>query len=1179
MQLEAAAEEHSDEDTRGEEAETESFWTLSPRSQSASTGGHGTRRPAPPGGALTVVRSSGRVREGEGAEREGACFSPRKKRKVAWYDEGDDDDEPPPIAPGGRVTQMLACFNRALSRTRPITLKRAVAAAGQIADGDPYEFITQSLWNSFEGGHFTTDQMFMKMIVVSRPELLNLIEMTPLADFLNANPNIKPHGDTLAIMEWEFSPKALNPKSLRVPGTLLETSRSRKTQAIQHYGVGFIMPSDWPMDKTKVAYYEKSLRALSESVVLSLNYNLVEKLKLEAVRRLVDTDYKLPLRDLRALSNMLEARYAQTFSVNKDGVGITGVEVQCVSKLRDLGKEPDMVLLTNEVYRFANTIKAENRLLPKFGNQDTKLPTYDRTNQSVVMLRTTHGLDAVPSRSYQVGRRDPVDPTTTPCYVSERFVMLPLRYTGASDYRDYVTSHRTIGLVNGEQGELHYLTLKRVLRECGMFDAGSGALTDPGEKLLHLILKAGGRRGRDEGDGGLEGGREEGGGGHRERADRKRGGGRGEGDISLGSLYEKAGMRAIITGLILDRPHTWAQLRAQSTFGLRDQGGHEGKHPTSRVPLNVFSCDQLRADDLPLRDPGWEWVLQHIFPVMSTLHADAGVKYILVPKRQGVQRQLEKLVEVFEQHNQAQARTVIKLLDEGKDEDAAQMVREELKRTQGEQRLLDLCRECVHPVPAPNELDEAQMHALLTVVVTSVAVGVYMRQNNYQVPPALKDILFQSWGIQREAEDDAGLGANVNSQDPTFVTLSQLLSSKDDQDVVSLRILGRLFPAGGARALGQEKKRVAFLQKMDNWAREPNLNQHERVQREIYYRFAIRSAVQGWETLPANIRDGLTHGDTGDTYMLWLLDSGLPGREQGLIQEAVASALAKQSAKAGDGHDKPLPGQVFAWLQNTPVSLLCLEQLLDMDLPVPLGFVLFRPRVLFVGGSALFMRQGSNTCSVVCKDSEVIFANDPDSFQTAVQVRFKAGTVVTDHRTLRFAPNIVSVRYESGGGVRLARLQAHPGRLVPDDWDILAVPVPYDYAPPHWFSSMTGAFSSGLLGTNAAKDPCEEIFAYACASVGYNVPELTEAQTSLFTEHGLIKPKAHEQSICSRGAQYTYSVAQRRLVDEVGGRTALGPRADPHAFMQLKGYAAEFAGQGIQGATFLTPLLGAQPRD
>eukprot|EP00808_Paulinella_micropora_P008462 g61014.t1 len=107
-----------------------------------------------------------------------------------------------------------------------------------------------------------------------------------------------------------FNPKALNPKSLRVPGTLLETSRSSKTQAIQHYGVGFVMHCDWPIDKTKI--------------VLSLNYNLVCKLLEEAIERLVETDYRLPLMSQCDLSALLEQRNAQTFSVNKDGVGING---------------------------------------------------------------------------------------------------------------------------------------------------------------------------------------------------------------------------------------------------------------------------------------------------------------------------------------------------------------------------------------------------------------------------------------------------------------------------------------------------------------------------------------------------------------------------------------------------------------------------------------------------------------------------------------------------------------------------------------------------------------------------------------------------------------------------------------------------------------------------------------
>lgn len=273
--------------------------------------------------------------------------------------------------------------------------------------------------------------------------------------------------------------------------------------------------------------------------------------------------------------------------------------------------------------------------------------------------------------------------------------------------------------------------------------------------------------------------------------------------------------------------------------------------------------------------------------------------------------------------------------------------------------------------------------------------------------------------------------------------------------------------------------------------------------------------------------------------------------------------------------DAPVTWDDFAdYLRETKITQTTLEELIDADLPFPMSFMLFRPAIRFVGGSALFMRKGSGTANVVIKDSDVVFANDPDSFQTSVQVRFKAGTIVLNARTMRLEPNIVAVRYEYGAGVRFADSSLGSPPRPGLDWDLIVVPLPFRYKPHSWFSSMTGKFSNELVGGESYDDEYADVFQHVLGELGYNHEELTRAQVTSFSPEGVFKPLEIEQSICCRGPQLTYNRVHKKLHDSGVGRTALGPRADPHAFLQLKGAGAEYAGTGVQGSTFLAPVLG-----
>lgn len=238
--------------------------------------------------------------------------------------------------------------------------------------------------------------------------------------------------------------------------------------------------------------------------------------------------------------------------------------------------------------------------------------------------------------------------------------------------------------------------------------------------------------------------------------------------------------------------------------------------------------------------------------------------------------------------------------------------------------------------------------------------------------------------------------------------------------------------------------------------------------------------------------------------------------------------------------------------------------MLEANVPFPLGFHVYRMHEKFVGGSAVYFNRQSLVMAV--KSCSLLTTNDADTFQTEVQVKFQAGAVVLENRSLLAQHNVVAVRYEDGAGTTFMDwTKPEPRR------HLIAVPVPATAEPTRLFSCILGKVPTNILPPNAETDPKSEQEKKVYQVVKQNLDMYFQSGSrgqSIFEADGILRPRRAHQILAMRGACMRYDTHAKRMVDTEEGRTALGKCCSVQQFQQLKGISSELAGDGVRGATF-----------
>lgn len=249
--------------------------------------------------------------------------------------------------------------------------------------------------------------------------------------------------------------------------------------------------------------------------------------------------------------------------------------------------------------------------------------------------------------------------------------------------------------------------------------------------------------------------------------------------------------------------------------------------------------------------------------------------------------------------------------------------------------------------------------------------------------------------------------------------------------------------------------------------------------------------------------------------------------------------------------------------------------MLEADVPFPLSFNLFRMHEKFVGGGAVYFNRQSVVMAV--KSCSLLTTNDADTFQTEVQVKFQAGAVVLDKRSLLAQHNIVAVRYEDGAGTVFHDWSGSRGRRAGrfagqgPKADLIAIPLPCDEAPRQLYSCILGKVPECLVPNNSQDSVsgcCQAIHNIAASELSFNTREFKGV--SIFEPEGVLQPRPEDQIIAMRGACLRYDIHSQRMADTHEGRTALGKACSVEQFQQLKGLGSDLGGDGVRGATFHT---------
>lgn len=251
-------------------------------------------------------------------------------------------------------------------------------------------------------------------------------------------------------------------------------------------------------------------------------------------------------------------------------------------------------------------------------------------------------------------------------------------------------------------------------------------------------------------------------------------------------------------------------------------------------------------------------------------------------------------------------------------------------------------------------------------------------------------------------------------------------------------------------------------------------------------------------------------------------------------------------------------------IRDLPFTASLAAAMLEADVPLPLGFHVYRMREKFVGGSAVYFNRKSVVMAV--KSCSLLTTNDADTFQTEVQVKFQAGAVVLENRSLLAQHNVVAVRYEEGAGTTFMKWgHARSGG------DLIVVPVPANAEPKQLYSCILGLVPESILPSSHQKNALTQgekrVYTYVEEQLGSQFNAEIPGR-SIFEAEGVLHPNPKDQVLAMRGSCLRYDIHSGRMVDTEEGRTALGKACSVEQFQQLKGESSDLGGDGVRGPSY-----------
>jgi len=163
--------------------------------------------------------------------------------------------------------------------------------------------------------------------------------------------------------------------------------------------------------------------------------------------------------------------------------------------------------------------------------------------------------------------------------------------------------------------------------------------------------------------------------------------------------------------------------------------------------------------------------------------------------------------------------------------------------------------------------------------------------------------------------------------------------------------------------------------------------------------------------------------------------------------------------------EKPITDGTFFWW--------CVKR----DIPLPLGFLIFRPMMRYRMGTALLMVAGRQTGSCFFSHADMELGDDVTRKLHIGNFTFYAKPAVLQPRNIAYAPNIYCEEYLGGNGTNYFRYDDTDRQNLQDgiidDRDMFCVAVPLEFKPDRRFIDLTGRYDSKVCGGVSDESPMQ----------------------------------------------------------------------------------------------------------
>jgi hypothetical protein len=249
-------------------------------------------------------------------------------------------------------------------------------------------------------------------------------------------------------------------------------------------------------------------------------------------------------------------------------------------------------------------------------------------------------------------------------------------------------------------------------------------------------------------------------------------------------------------------------------------------------------------------------------------------------------------------------------------------------------------------------------------------------------------------------------------------------------------------------------------------------------------------------------------------------------------------------------------------LKRIDVTPAFWKTLLDCDIPLPVGFLLFRMYLRVKLGSVIFLKRGPETGLLLIQDLGVMFNRDTASFTLRVNIRMTSKAVILNRRNIEEAPGVFIKKYDGGGNTQFfASKDDYENPKASGDFpdkSIYCVAVPYDHKNNFIFTDITGnldgqiCFDSSSERHYSTSDLYTEYWGWKSNEYAFRPERVNEIS------------EWHRVSVAAQASFYKYNPSTTQCDIAVPGVGPLGP--DPNPFNQkvvLGGEQQGFTGFGF----------------